>query len=451
MNLHALSGMRDYLGASGEELHGLMETALEVFRTAGYREIATPVLEDARLFDRSLGTDTDIVSREMYTVEQTEDRVVALRPENTAGVARAVIQHGLLSRHNQLKLCYRGGMFRHERPQSGRLRQFHQVGVECFGRADPLVDAEVIQLGRQFLREAGVTGTRLLVNSIGCPACRPDYLDRLSGALEPHRDELCEDCQRRLETNPLRVLDCDREACRSVYEEQAPSILEALCEDCDRHFGGVRNFLEEMEVEHEVDPTLVRGLDYYRRTAFEFVSTDLGSQDAVLAGGRYDGLVEELGGEPAPAVGFAAGLERIMLLRGGEPDEPDVETRTDCFVVNFDDASLRAVLPLALGLRNRSHPTDEGRIRVELGEPNTSLRSQLRRANRYEAAVVLLLGEDEREAGTVTLKRLDSGDQEDLEYPPVGPAADRVIEALEAVRRTRSREDASPSGGGTEP
>ncbi len=449
MNLHALSGMRDYLGGSGERLHALMETARDVFRTAGFREIVTPVLEDGRLFDRSLGSETDIVSQEMYTVEQAEDRVIALRPENTAGVARAVIEHGLLSRHNQLKLFYRGGMFRHERPQSGRLRQFHQVGVECFGREDPLMDAEVIQLGARFLREAGVPGARLLLNSIGCPACRPDYLDELTARLDPHRDELCENCRRRLEANPLRVLDCDRSSCQSVYGEHAPSILEALCEACEDHFEGVRDSLETMDVDYELDPTLVRGLDYYRRTAFEFVSGELGSQDAVLAGGRYDGLVEELGGDPAPAVGFAAGLERIMLLQGEEPDEPDVETRTDCFVVNFDPESLGAVLPLALALRRRPGPSGRG-VRVELGEPGTSLRSQLRRANRYGAKVALLLGDQEREEGAVTLKRLDSGDQEDLSYPPVGPAADRVIETLEDVGRAPSPEEDSPSGKETE-
>lgn len=432
MDFHALSGMRDYLGSAREDLQSLIDAANDVFDAAGYRQIETPVLEDARLFDRSIGENTDIVSKEMYTIEQSGDRIIAMRPENTAGVARAVMEHDLTSQHNQLKLHYAGSMFRHERPQSGRQREFHQAGVELFGRSDPLSDAEVIQLGEEFLRRVDVASPKLLLNSIGCPQCRPGYLEDLTSVLQEHREDLCEDCQRRIDTNPLRTLDCKNETCHAIYEEHAPSILDALCEDCDEHFGRVKDHLNRMNVDFELDPYLVRGLDYYRRTAFEFVAGELGSQDAVLAGGRYDGLVETLGGDPTPAVGFAAGLERLMMLRGTYETD-DVDTRTDCFVVSFDPETLDALLPVVTRLRRRRYPGSNRAVRVEVGNPQDSVKAQFRRADRYGARVVFLMGENEREDGVLTVKRMDTGDQETVAFDDTDSVVNDVLEILDAV------------------
>lgn len=432
MDFHALSGMKDHLGASREDMQVLIDASRRIFEGAGFRQVETPVLEDAALFDRSLGTGSDIVSKEMYTVEQAEDRIIALRPENTAGVVRSVVENKLLSRHNQLKLFYDGSMFRHERPQSGRLRQFHQIGAEVFGRKDPLIDAELINLARRFLEAADVGEPQLLLNSIGCPKCRPGYVEELTETLREYADELCEDCNRRLDENPLRVLDCKEEDCRAIYENEAPSILESLCEDCDEHFEAVKGYLESFGIDYELDRFLVRGLDYYRRTTFEFVAGELGSQDAVLAGGRFDGLVEELGGDHCPAVGFAAGLERLMILRDTF-ESREVDTRTDCYVISFGDEALREVLPLVEALRDDEHPEEDRGFRVEIGNPEASVKAQFRRADRYGARLVLMLGSDELEDGVITVKKMDTGDQEPMDFGSPDETASRVIDAYESV------------------
>lgn len=440
MDFHALAGMKDYLGSAREDIHYLTDLARSIFGSAGFRQVETPVLEDARLFDRSLGTGSDIVSKEMYTIEQTDDRIIAMRPENTAGVARSVIENELMARHNQLKFFYEGSMFRHERPQSGRLRQFHQVGVEVFGRDDPLIDAEIIQLGERFLSEAEIDNPRLLINSIGCPDCRPGYLEDLTEELETHRDELCENCDRRLEENPLRVLDCKNDDCRTIYEQHAPSILDALCENCDRHFDTLKQYLDDFGVEYEIDSFLVRGLDYYRRTTFEFVAGELGSQDAVLAGGRYDGLVEELGGDPCPATGFAAGLERLMILRGSYGTR-EVDTRTDCFVVSFDSPSTKALFPLIKKLRSEQYPSESRPVRVEVGNPDDSVKSQFRRADRYESKIVLLMGSDEREEGIINVKRMDTGEQVPVDFAQTESCVNKILDVLESVDPEALQED----------
>jgi histidyl-tRNA synthetase len=410
----------------------LVEIHRNVLEGAGFRQVETPVLEDAALFDRSLGSGSDVVSKEMYTVEQSGDRIIALRPENTAGVVRSVVQNKLLSRHNQLKLFYDGSMFRHERPQSGRLRQFHQVGAEVFGRGDALIDAELIHLADRFLRKAGIREPRLLLNSIGCPRCRPEYVEELVDVLEAHRDDLCEDCDRRLDENPLRTLDCKNESCRELYAEVVPSILDYLCDECDEHFDDVREYLVQFDVDFEQDSFLVRGLDYYQRTTFEFVAGDLGSQDTVLAGGRYDGLVEQLGGDPCPATGFAAGLERLMILRDTF-DRQDVDTRTDCYVVSFDQDSLGEILPLVESLRDLRLPEEGRTFRAEIGNLEASVKSQFRRADRYGARLVLLAGSDELSEGVVSVKRMDTGDQKDLEYTTPEETASRIRERYESV------------------
>ncbi len=429
--------MRDYIGAPAEDLSRLMETARDVFEAGGYRGISTPVLEDARLFDRSLGEESDVVSEEMYTVEQSGDRSIALRPENTAGVVRSLIEHGLMSQANQRKFYYTGPMFRHERPQSGRQRQFHQVGLEVFGRQDPTVDAEVLERAVAFLEGAGVEDWTLQLNSIGCSICRPPFLERLTEALEPVRSDLCDDCFHRFETNPLRMLDCKESSCQQLYDEHAPSILDHLCDECDRHFSQLRDMLEELGIDFVVEPRLVRGLDYYVRTTFEFVCSELGSQDAVLAGGRYDGLVEELGGDPTPGIGFAAGVERLMILRG-TLDRRDLDVRTDVFLIPFNDRCRDELLVWARRLR--SVTVGGRRVRVELGDPEDSMRSQLRRSDRYGARVTAILGPDERESGTIGLKRMDTGEQITVERDPESDLNDRVVSWLQEIEREDDRD-----------
>ena len=428
MDLKALGGMRDYIGPGAEDVNNLIKTARRVFATAGFRAIDTPILEDARLFDRSLGSGSDVVSKEMYTVQQGEDRLIALRPENTAGVVRCLVENQLMQNRNQLKCIYAGKMFRHERPQSGRLRQFHQVGGEVLGRDDPLVDAELLHLSARFLEETGIDSYRLLLNSLGCEECRPGYLEKLRQTIEPHREEICDNCRRRLKENPLRILDCKNETDQRLYKEELAGILEFICGDCSDHFDKVKNYLEQFEVEYEISPRLVRGLDYYTRTTFEFVSGELGSQDAVLAGGRYDRLVEQLGGEPTPAIGFSAGVERMMLLRGTYNDNR-VDLDIDCFFVPLGEECLEDILPLISEYRSRRHPVETRDISLECGNPDDSIRSQLRRANRYNARVVLIYGDREKEAGKISIKNMISGEQNEFDFPP----DDVVVKILAAT------------------
>ncbi len=424
MELQALSGMEDYLGNRAEDLRELIDCGRRVFSAAGYRMVSTPVLEDGRLFDRSLGSGSDVVSKEMYTVEQGGDRVVALRPENTAGVVRMVNEKGLTSDHNQLKFYYAGPMFRHERPQSGRLRQFHQLGLEVIGRSGPRIDAEVIALARDYLRRVEVEKTTLLLNSVGCSQCRPGYVDQLRDKLEPLAAKMCEDCDRRLRENPLRVLDCKNENCRQLYRREVPRLPAFICDKCQDHFAELRQLLEVYGVDYEVDPYLVRGLDYYSRTAFEFTSAALGEQDAVLAGGRYDGLVEELGGSSAAAIGFSAGLERLMILRGSyESEETDV--RVDVYFIPMNEEIYRSMLPLAAACRRAESP-----ISVEVGNPDKSMKSQLRRANRYDARLTVICGPREHEAGEITLKYMDSGEQETVPYSNIDEFVNTIRENL---------------------
>lgn len=425
MDLKALSGMRDYLGNAAEDIETIIKIARRIFSTAGFRGISTPVLEDARLFDRSLGSGSDVVSKEMYTVEQGKDRLIAMRPENTAGVVRALVENQLMANRNQLKLIYGGKMFRHERPQSGRLRQFNQVGGEVFGRSEPLADAELLQLSAQFLEDCGIDSFRLLLNSIGCEDCRGEYLEQLTTKIESYRDEICEDCRRRLDNNPLRVLDCKKEEDRRLYEQELPEILEYLCDPCASHFDRLRKYLEHLDVDYEIDSRLVRGLDYYSRTTFEFVSDELGSQDAILAGGRYDRLVEELGGDSVPAIGFSAGIERMMLLRDTYEND-GISLDMDCFLIPLSEKCLTKLLPLLTEYRSSDHPVRDRCLRVECGNPSDSIRSQLRRANRYNARVVLIYGDREKENGEISIKNMISGSQKEINFPP----GRRVLETL---------------------
>jgi len=371
--------------------------AREVFRAYNYQEIRTPILEETQLFARGVGTDTDIVSKEMYTFDD-HGTSLTLRPENTASVIRAYIEHRLDQRPGVQKLYYIGPMFRRERPQKGRYRQFFQIGAEAIGSDSPFVDAEVIEMVTEMLSRAGLSGFILLINSVGCTDCRPRFIEKLREALKPVAPGLCADCQRRAETNPLRVLDC------KVPEDQPaidtlPSILDSLCEFCAPHFAAVQGYLTDRSIPFEVKPRLVRGLDYYMRTTFEVTHGNLGSQNSVLGGGRYDGLAESLGSNVhSPGIGFSIGEDRLVMT----VDQAS-GAALDIFLAPLGDAALRHAGELARELRRSG-------VSVEV-LAGGKLKRAMELANKLGARYALILGDDEIAAGQYSLKDMQSGEQ----------------------------------------
>ncbi len=371
----------------------------ELFARYGFGEVRTPIVEEAALFARSIGEATDVVEKEMYVFPDRHGKPLALRPEGTAGAVRAFIEHNQASLDPITRWFYLGQMFRHERPQKGRYRQFNQVGAELLGVGGPEADAELLALIDDWLRALGVGGVALQLSTIGDAQCRPAYLENLTRYLSAHRSELCADCQRRIDTNPMRILDCKNPQCQPVIAA-APTPLEHLCEPCRRHFDELQSDLNALSIGYSLNPRLVRGLDYYNRTTFEFIaSLGLGTQDAVAAGGRYDNLVEQLGGPSTPAVGFAAGIERllIVLAAGGEPTSAPVP---DLFIAVQSDAARRSSLALARSLRSQG-------LWVELDLRFGSLKSQLRRADKLKVALAVVLGDDELGSGTAQLKAMN--------------------------------------------
>jgi histidyl-tRNA synthetase len=372
--------------------------AREVFAAYNYQEIRTPILEEEQLFARGVGADTDIVSKEMYAFEDRDGSRLVLRPENTASVIRAYIEHRLDQRPGVQKLYYMGPMFRRERPQKGRYRQFFQIGAEAIGSESPFVDAEVIEMVSEMLGRAGLIGFTLLINSVGCRNCRPQYVEKLRAALEPVAPQLCTDCQRRAVTNPLRVLDCKVPEDQPIIEK-LPTILDNLCEICQPHFAQVRGYLTDRGIPFEVKPRLVRGLDYYMRTTFEVTHGDLGAQNSVLGGGRYDGLAESLGSSvPAPGIGFSIGEDRLVMTVAQGDD-----TALDIFVAPLGDAALSHAGVLARDLRRAG-------ISVEVAAGG-KLKRAMELANKANARYALILGDDEIAAGVYTLKNMRSTEQ----------------------------------------
>ncbi len=373
-------------------------TARDVFRAYNYHEIRTPILEETQLFARGVGQETDIVSKEMYTFEDRDGSSLTLRPEATASVIRAYIEHRLDQRPGVQKLYYIGPMFRRERPQKGRYRQFFQIGAEAIGSESPFIDAEVIEMVVEILTRAGLSGFSLLINSVGDAACRPVYVEKLREALRPVASQLCADCQRRVETNPLRVLDCKVPEDQPIIEK-LPSILDHLCGNCAPHFDAVQTYLRDRGIPFEVKPRLVRGLDYYMRTTFEVVHGNLGAQNSVLGGGRYDGLAESLGSNiHSPGIGFSIGEDRlVMTVDQGAVDALDV------FMAPLGEAALLHAGSLARDLRRSG-------ASVEVAA-NAKLKRAMELANKSGARYALILGDDEIAAGEYSLKDMQSGDQ----------------------------------------
>jgi histidyl-tRNA synthetase len=373
-----------------------------VFRVYHYREIRTPILEETQLFARGVGEETDIVTKEMYTFEDRDGSSLTLRPENTASVIRAYIEHRLDQRPGVQKLYYIGPMFRRERPQKGRYRQFYQIGAEAIGSESPMVDAEVIAMVIEILERAGLSGFQLLLNSVGDANCRPQYIERLRTELKSVAPRMCGDCQRRAETNPLRVLDCKVEADQPIIEK-LPSIVDHLCEPCSQHFTAVKQYLCDLGIPYEVRPRLVRGLDYYMRTTFEVVHGSLGAQNSVLGGGRYDGLAESLGSKiHSPGIGFSIGEDRLVM----SVEATQTPASLDLFIAPLGEPALRHAAVMARQFRKAGHS-------VELGREG-KLKRVMEQADKMGARFALIVGEDEMAAGRYALKNMSTGEQQNL-------------------------------------
>jgi len=397
--IRAVKGTRDLLPPDTAVWNHVEAVARQVFDAYNYREIRTPILEETQLFARGVGADTDIVTKEMYTFDDRDGSSLTLRPENTASVIRAYIEHRLDQRPGVQKLYYMGPMFRRERPQKGRYRQFFQIGAEAIGSESAATDAEVIEMVVEILNRAGLTGFELLINSVGCPKCRTVFVEKLREALKDVAPRMCKDCQRRAETNPLRVLDCKVPEDQPIID-QLPSIQDYLCEDCKPHFAAVQQYLSDRNIPFTVRPRLVRGLDYYMRTTFEVVHGSLGAQNSVLGGGRYDGLAESLGSKvPAPGIGFSIGEDRLVMSVGDQ----HAATGPDLFIAPLGEAALRHAGILARDLRRNGR-------NVEVGS-DAKLKKAMELANKIGARQVLIIGDDEILSGAYTLKNMSTGDQ----------------------------------------
>ena len=390
-------GTKDILPQEVGQWHKLEKNALEIFTRYGYKEIRTPIFEATELFARGVGDTTDIVNKEMYTFEKS-DRSITLRPENTAGVVRSFIENGMARLSAPVKLWYKGPMFRYERPQAGRQRQFHQVGVEMFGIKEPTADAEAIMLAVDYLNSLGLNDLEVEINSLGCPKCREEYKNKIKEVLKPEFDNLCEDCQNRYEKNPLRLLDCKVESCKEIFAKpEIQKVIQSdfICEECAQHYSELKSYLDKLNIKYVENKLLVRGLDYYNRTVFEIKSNNLGSQNAVCGGGRYDSLVRNLGGEDTPAVGWAMGMERLNSLL------PEVEPeKLDGYIVSNSPADAFA---FAQELRAKG-------LNVEFDLANKKFTKQLEKASKV-ARFALILGEDEIKSNQVSVKNLATSEQ----------------------------------------
>ena len=390
--INALRGMKDLKFEESERFVHIVTTAIKISKRYGYSYIETPILEETKLFKRSVGESSDIVGKEMYQFEDKGGNDVCMRPEGTAGVVRSFVQAKLDRRQNEkFKFYYYGPMFRYERPQKGRLREFHQFGCESFGEGSVYEDFTIIQMIGDIFKELGI-GFNLQINSLGCPDCMPTYRENLINFLTECKDELCEDCNRRIESNPIRVLDCKNEKCQSLLVN-SPKLLDKLCDVCDSDFKKLVKLLKSEKIAYEVDTNLVRGLDYYSKTAFEFVSNEIGAQSAIAGGGRYDKLVEFLDGKPTPAVGFALGIERIMEL----VQMPQIE-REGYYLGAMEESSIDSLFPLA----SKKRATDK----VTLEYSSKKLKAHLKGADKVNARYCAVIGEDEMKNATIWIKDL---------------------------------------------
>ncbi len=402
MKIQSIRGVKDILPGEIEKWQWVENIARNVFHKYGFKEIRLPIFEKTQLFSRSIGEATDIVEKEMYTFTDRSGEQITLRPEGTASVVRAYIEHKMYNPPSVVKVYYMGPMFRYERPQAGRFRQFYQIGIEAMGTDNPVIDVEVMTLLVEFFRQLGLTDLELQINSLGCADCRPKYREILKEAIRSHLDELCENCNQRYERNPLRILDCKVERDRQIAKD-LPKTCDHLCETCNTNFTQVQALLDSTETPYSLNPLLVRGLDYYSRTTFEVLSTGLGAQNAICGGGRYDSLVEEFEGPSTPCFGFALGMERLISVIPFE-NKNYSESRPDIFIISLGDEAKNVSFKMAHQLRN------EG-LTVDQDYDSGSMKSQMRKANKSLARFALIIGENEIAAGIYLMKDMEAGSQ----------------------------------------
>ena len=402
----AIKGTKDVLPSEVYKNQYIEATCLTVAENFGYKEMRTPVFEHTELFQRGVGDTTDVVQKEMYTFDDKGGRSITLRPEGTAGAARSFLENGLSNEALPQKICYLTSCYRYEKPQAGRLREFHQFGIECFGATSPLADAEMIALAKQIFDELGVKNLHLELNSIGCPTCRAEYHKALKEYFASRVDELCDTCRDRLERNPMRILDCKSPVCSEIAKD-APVVLDYLCDECKEHFEKTKSYLDAMNIEYIVNPQIVRGLDYYTKTVFEFVADSIGAQGTVCGGGRYDGLIEELGGQYTPSLGFAMGLERLQLVMEAQGCEFPEPSRPDLFIVAMGDKATLKAVEIAKDMR------DEG-YSVVYDLNGRSLRAQMKYADKINAKYNVVIGDNEVDTKSAVLKDMATGEQSDI-------------------------------------
>ncbi|MEE0777282.1 MAG: histidine--tRNA ligase [Bacillota bacterium] len=399
-------GTNDFLPEDTAKWQYVESVLRELAQCYSFEELRTPIFESTELFLRGVGETTDIVNKEMYTFEDKGGRSITLRPEGTASAARAFIEHKLHGGPQPVKLWYTGPMFRYERPQKGRFRQFHQFGLEAFGSQDPALDAEIISFAMSFYEKLGLTGLEVRLNSVGCPKCRKDHKEKLQDALRPVLGELCDDCQSRFEKNPLRIFDCKNDHCKELIAD-APTILDCLCDECHDHFEKVKTYLTDAGIPFHVDPHLVRGLDYYTKTAFEVLLTDIGAQSAICGGGRYDGLIKDLGGPETYGVGFALGMERVFSAMEAQSIALPEPSRYDVYFVALGDAAKEKMFPLLTALRK------EG-VKGEIDFLSRSLKAQMKAADRVNARFTVIAGEEELQNNEMILRDMADKSQVNL-------------------------------------
>ena len=399
-------GTQDIVPCEVHKWHYVENMAKMAAELYGFREIRIPTFEDTGLFVRSVGDTTDVVQKEMYTVSATGDSTFTLRPEGTAGTIRAMIENGILNEGFPQKAFYILSCFRHEKPQAGRLREFHQFGCEMAGTADAHADAEVISLAKTVLDSLGLKGIQLNINSIGCPKCRAEYHKALKEYFEGYKDQLCETCLGRLEKNPMRILDCKSEEDQKIAKN-APVILDYLCDDCQEHFDNLQKYLDLMNISYKINPRIVRGLDYYTRTVFEFITTDIGAQGTVCGGGRYDGLIEQLGGKPTPALGFGMGLERLILTMQNQGCEFSDAPTCDIYFASMGEKAHDLAVKLTDMCRKELYS-------AEYDVVGRGLKAQMKYANKIGAKYTVVLGDNEVESGKAKLKNMETGEEVDV-------------------------------------
>lgn len=402
----AIKGTKDVLPSEVYKNQYIEATCLTVAENFGYKEMRTPVFEHTELFQRGVGDTTDVVQKEMYTFDDKGGRSITLRPEGTAGAARSFLENGLSNEALPQKICYLTSCYRYEKPQAGRLREFHQFGIECFGATSPLADAEMIALAKQIFDELGVKDLHLELNSIGCPTCRAEYHKALKEYFASRVDELCDTCRDRLDRNPMRILDCKSPVCSEIAKD-APVVLDYLCDECKEHFEKTKSYIDAMNIEYIVNPQIVRGLDYYTKTVFEFVADSIGAQGTVCGGGRYDGLIEELGGQHTPSLGFAMGLERLQLVMEAQGCEFPEPSRPDLFIVAMGDKATLKAVEIAKDMR------DEG-YSVVYDLNGRSLRAQMKYADKINAKYNVVIGDNEVDTKSAVLKDMATGEQSDI-------------------------------------